>query len=250
MDDREFLENYDPAQYDRPSVTIDLVLMSILNGSPAILLTRRAQQPFSGRWALPGGFLQMHESLDEAARRILQEDTQIADAYVEQLYTFGAPDRDLRMRVLTVAYFALLPAKHFEAALKDNPALTLAEIEVPWPGETGGPVAALDSDCTPLPLAFDHAEILGLAIKRLRGKLDYSPVAFALLPSLFTLRQLQDVHESILGVKLNKPAFRRKMLDRNWISGSGKRETGASFRPAELYYFNQDNERNDHGTDT
>jgi 8-oxo-dGTP diphosphatase len=138
------------------------------------------------------------------------------------------------MRVITVAYFGLLPAVQFAKALQAGSDLVLAEIDVPWSGETGGAVTAL-ADEGPLSLAFDHADILAIAILRLRGKLDYSPVGFALLPELFTLRQLQDVHEAILGVKLNKPAFRRRMLDRGWLEATGTRETGSSYRPAELF---------------
>jgi 8-oxo-dGTP diphosphatase len=118
--------------------------------------------------------------------------------------------------------------------LKANPDLLLAEIEVPWAGEVGGPVMAHGDDA-PLDLAFDHADILATAILRLRGKIDYSSIGFALLPELFTLRQLQDVHEAVLGVKLNKPAFRRRMLDRGWLDATGTRETGSSYRPAELF---------------
>jgi len=113
--------------------------------------------------------------------------------------------------------------------------LAIVPLDVPWPGEQGGPVTARKAGQEPLPLAFDHAEILGHAVKRLRGKLDYSRVAFALLPSLFTLRALQDVHEAILGTTFGKPAFRRRMLDKGWIVGTGARESGAAFRPAELY---------------
>ena len=157
------------------------------------------------------------------------------DAYVEQLYTFGAVTRDPRTRIISVVYFALLPPARFAAALKAAPGLALAELVVPWSGETGGAVEARSADGDPLPLAFDHAEMLGLAVLRLRGKLDYSGVAFALLPERFTLRALQDVHEAILGHPLNKPGFRRRMLDRGWLEPTGERETGASFRPAELY---------------
>jgi 8-oxo-dGTP diphosphatase len=228
----EFLAGYDPSQYDRPSVTVDLVLMSIVEGAPAALLIQRDEHPALGRWALPGGFVRIDEALDDAARRILAEKARMADAYIEQLYTFGAPDRDPRTRIITVAYFALLPAARFAAALKASPHLTLARI-------TNEPIQAIGED-GPLPLAFDHADILGLAVQRLRGKLDYSPVGFALLPETFTLRQLQDVHEAILGTPLNKPAFRRRMVDKGWIEATGARETGASFRPAELFRFKPD----------
>lgn len=239
MTEHEFLASYDPNAFERPSVTVDLVLMSVVDGAPAALLRRRYEHPFQGQWALPGGFVGIAEGLDGAARRLLVTEARLEDAYIEQLYTFGAPGRDPRTRVITVAYFALLPADRFAAALKESIDLTLAELVVSWSGEAGGPVAACSVDGEPLPLAFDHAEILGLAIKRLRGKLDYSPIAFALLGDRFTLRQLQDVHEAIRGEQLNKPAFRRRMLDRGWLEGTGEREAGTSFRPAELYRFKQ-----------
>ena len=106
---------------------------------------------------------------------------------------------------------------------------------MPWSGETGGAIEARSDEGEALPLAFDHADMLGLAMLRLRGKLDYSKIAFALLPERFTLRALQDVHEAILGHPINKPAFRRRMLDRGRLEPTGERETGASFRPAEFY---------------
>lgn len=235
MSEAEFLQAYDPGQYERPSVSVDLILMSVVEGAPAALLVRRDEHPHLGSWALPGGFVGVDESLDAAARRLLAGKARMDDAYLEQLYTFGAVDRDPRMRIISVAYFALLPPARFAAALKAAPELALAELVVPWPGETGGPVEACSAEGEALPLAFDHADMLGLAMLRLRGKLDYSAVAFALLPDRFTLRALQDVHEAILGTRLNKPAFRRRMLDSDRLQATGERETGASFRPAELY---------------
>jgi 8-oxo-dGTP diphosphatase len=235
MDESEFLQEYDPTAYEPLSVAVDLVLMTVVDGAPAALLVRRADHPHLGRWALPGGFVKPDESLDDAAHRVLTTRAHMEGAWVEQLYSFGAVDRDPRMRIVSIAYFALLPAERSAAALTAAPELTLATIAVPWAGETGGPVEARGPDDAALPLAFDHADILGLAMLRLRGKLDYSAVAFALLPDLFTLRALQDVHEAILGTPLNKPAFRRRMLDRGWLEPTGKRETGASFRPAELF---------------
>lgn len=237
MDEAAFLESYDADAYERLPVTVDLILMSVIDGAPAVLLTRRDQHPFEGVWALPGGFVRMGESLDEAAHRVLVEKAGMADAYVEQLYTFGAVNRDPRTRIISVAYFALLPADRFAAALKAMPDLALAEIAVPWKGEAGGPVEVRIGDGDPLDLAFDHDEVVSLAVRRLRGKLDYSGVAFALLPERFTLRALQDVYEAILDTKLNKPAFRRRMIDRGWLEATGERETGASFRPAELFRY-------------
>ncbi|MGY4397149.1 8-oxo-dGTP diphosphatase [Sphingomonas sp. UYAg733] len=237
-----FLDHYDPTAYEKPSVAVDLVLVSIVDGTPAVLLVRRATHPFQDCWALPGGFVGIGEGLDEAAHRLLADKAHMGDVYVEQLYTFGAVDRDPRMRIVSVAYFALLPAASFAAALKAAPDLTLAKLVVPWAGEAGGAVAVLSTDGETLPLAFDHDAMLGVAMLRLRGKLDYSALGFALLPELFTLRALQDVHEAILGVRLNKPGFRRRMLDRGWLAPSGERETGASFRPAELYRYRNPSE--------
>ena len=241
MTEDDFLRAYDPAAFERPALTVDLVLMGVRDGRPAVLLVRRTQHPHSGRWALPGSFMRLDETLDGAAERVLREKAGITGTHLEQLYTFGALDRDPRMRIVTVAYLALMPEADVTRALESEAALSAAIVAVPWTGEAGGPVAAFapsDRDrATPLSLAFDHAEILALAILRLRGKLDYSDVAFALLPEVFTLRQLQDVHEAIRGTSLNKPAFRRRMLDRGWLAPTGAREAGTSFRPAELYRF-------------
>lgn len=221
--------------YDKPSVAADLVLMSVRAGRLAALLQKREQAPETGKWALPGGFVGIDESLDAAAERVLAEKARMAGAWVEQLYTFGEPGRDPRGRVITVAYFALLPEERFGPALTAAPDLILAEVLVDWAGETGGPASALGEEGRKLPLAFDHADIIGLAVKRLRGKLDYSDIAFALLPELFTLRELQQVHEAILGHSLNKPAFRRRLLDSGRLRATGRREAGTGFRPAELY---------------
>lgn len=241
MSEDAFLAAYDPAAYERPALAVDVVLLGLREGRPAALLLRRAQHPFAGFWALPGGFVGIGETLDAAAERVLREKAGIAAPHLEQLYTFGTLGRDPRMRIVSVAYLALLPDRAFAAASEGMPELMPARLDVPWRGEAGGPVAAFplqgSARSEPLSLAFDHADILALAILRLRGKLDYSDVGFALLPELFTLRQLQDVHEAILGLPLNKPAFRRRMLDRGWLEPTGAREAGTSFRPAELYRF-------------
>lgn len=246
MTEDAFLKAYDPAAFDRPALTVDLVLMGLREGRPAALLMRRAQHPQAGLWALPGSFVRLDETLDAAAERVLRDKAGLAGPHLEQLYTFGAVDRDPRMRIVSVAYLALMPAAAFDAAMASGAGpggtgLAAARLDVPWRGEAGGPVTAYPAGArhggAPLALAFDHADMLALAIRRLRGKLDYSEVGFALLPDAFTLRQLQDVHEAILGTPLNKPAFRRRMLDRGWLAPTGTREAGTSFRPAELYRF-------------
>ena len=221
--------------YDRPSVAVDLVLMTVRSGRLSALLQKRAGEAEAGKWALPGGFVGIDESLDAAAGRVLAEKARMSGAWVEQLYTFGAPGRDPRGRVISVVYFALLPEERFAGALTEANDLILADIAVDWAGEAGGPAQALDGRARALPLAFDHGDILGLAVKRLRGKLDYSGIAFALLPELFTLRELQQVHEAILGTALNKPAFRRRLLAGGRLEATGRREEGTGFRPAELF---------------
>lgn len=239
MTESEFLAGYDPAAYERPALAVDLVLLGIRAGRLAALLLRRSQQPQAGRWALPGGFVGIAETLDAAAERVLRDKAGIGRARLEQLYTFGGVDRDPRMRIVSVAYLALLPEAAFAEALAGGAALTAATLVVPWAGEAGGPVSAVTEDGAPLALAFDHADILALAVKRLRGKLDYTDVGFALLPEHFTLRQLQDVHVAIRGAPLNKSAFRRRMRDRGWIAPTGAREAGTAFRPAELFRFDR-----------
>jgi len=209
---------YDPSAYPPVAVTVDLVLMTVTAGELTVLLQRREEAPFPGRFALPGGFVGPHEQLEEAARRVLTDKARLPEAWLEQLYTFGDPNRDPRMRVVSVAYFALMPAARLGSAVAAREDLVLK------------PVADLTE-----PLAFDHTAIVTLARDRLRGKLTYSPIALALLPDLFTLRDLQEVHEAILGTSLNKPAFRRRMLDTGWVEGSGEREAQTAFRPAELY---------------
>lgn len=210
-------EPYAPAAFPPLAVTVDLVLMTVHDGRLAVLLQRRGVEPHKGDWALPGGFVGAAESLDAAAQRILADKAGLGHAWLEQLYSFGDPARDPRMRIVTIAYFALLPAADLAEPLAARADLVLAPI-----------------DTLPV-LAFDHLSIVDHAAARLRGKLDYAPVAFALLPPRFTLRALQDVHEAILGMSLNKPAFRRRMIDTGWIEGTGEKETGGAFRPAELY---------------
>jgi 8-oxo-dGTP diphosphatase len=229
-------------KFHKPSVTVDLVLMTVREGRLSVLLQKRPIEPFAGFWTLPGGFVNIDESLEAAAERILIDKAHMAGAWIEQLYTFGAPDRDPRGRVITVAYFALMPETAFKDALVEADDLMLASLCVPWIGEEGGPIAAHDAAGSTAPLGFDHADILGLAVKRLRGKLDYTRIGFALLPERFTLRDLQIVHEAILSRSFNKPAFRRRMIDKGWIEPTGERETGTDFRPAELYRTTAKNE--------
>jgi len=238
-DELAFLASYDASRFPRPSVAVDVVLLTVRNDAIFALLGRRDDHPHRGRCALPGSFLRIDESLDAAAVRVLRTRAGLREVFTEQLYTFGSPRRDPRTRVISVAYYALVEPATLEhtVAARDDAGLFLARLDVPWAGETGGPVSALDHSGTSLPLAFDHADILGMAVKRVRGKLDYAPIGFELLPPAFSLRDLRLVHEAILGRSLNKDSFRRRILDRGLVVATGSRAAGVGHRPPELYRF-------------
>jgi 8-oxo-dGTP diphosphatase len=229
-----FLAAYDVSQFERPSVTVDVALLSAFEGALYTLVLRRAEHPSRGRWALPGGFVQMAESLDAAAARVLAAKAGLSRVFLEQLYTFGDPRRDPRTRVISVGYYALVDRRRFAAARGE---LTVARVVVPWEGETGGPVEIIDEEAHPLPTAFDHADILGMAVRRVRGKLDYTPIGFQLLPETFTLLDLQRVHETVLSRPLNKDSFRRRMLASGQLEATGEAQKDVDHRPAELYRF-------------
>jgi 8-oxo-dGTP diphosphatase len=234
--DEAFLETYHPEDYPRPSVTVDIAALTAHAGHLWALVIKRDKPPFRNSWALPGGFVQMTESIDVAASRVLAEEAGLEDVYLEQLYTFGEPERDPRTRIISVAYFALIAWRKLRS-LKAQGGATLMKLSVAWAGETGGPVSLLDEHELHQSIAFDHADILGMAVKRIRGKLDYVPIGFQLLPSRFTLRQLQEVHETILNRPLNKDSFRRRMLASGLLKATGEREENVDYRPAELYRF-------------
>lgn len=231
----------EPSGPDRPSVAVDVVLLSAFERSLLALLVRRREPPDEGAWALPGGFVDRDESLDAAARRVLDAKAGIASVgaspYLEQLYTFGEPGRDPRARIVTVAYYALVHRRWFEKTAAGGTGASAARLVVPWEGETGGPVEAVGADGAALRLALDHDEILGMAVRRIRGKLDYTPIGFQLLAEEFSLRELQEVHETVLGHPLNKDSFRRRMLASGLLEATGRHERETAHRPAELYRF-------------
>jgi 8-oxo-dGTP diphosphatase len=235
--EERFLSRYDASRYPRPSLAVDVALVSAAGGALRTMVVRRTAHPEKGKWALPGGFVGIDESLDAAAARALAAKTGLEGVFLEQLYTFGDPGRDPRTRVVTVAYYALVDFARFTAAAPAHVDVALARIAVPWEGETGGPVELAADGGPALPLAFDHAEILGTAVKRLRGKLDYTPIGFQLLPPAFTLLELQRVHETVLGRPLNKDSFRRRMLSSGQLEATGESQKEVDHRPAELYRF-------------
>ena len=214
-------------EYPRPRLTVDCVIFGLDESSRLkVLLIQRGHDPYKGTWALPGGFVDMEEPLVEAALRELKEETGVSDVFIEQLYTVGTPQRDPRGRVVTVVYFALINlVQHKIGADSDAQ-------DVRW-----FPISALPS------LAIDHADIMEVAIERLRGKVRYQPIGFELLPQYFTLTQLQKLYERILGKELNKRNFRTKILKMN-ILKEGSILRGVAHRPAQLYRFDEEKYQN------
>ncbi|PIQ84279.1 MAG: NUDIX hydrolase [Candidatus Omnitrophica bacterium CG11_big_fil_rev_8_21_14_0_20_63_9] len=204
------------------AIAVDVVLLTIQGGTLKVLLVKREQAPYRGTWALPGGVVGADESVDDAALRELHEETNIGNIYLEQLYTFGDPTRDPRGRVITVAYYALVNWQQFQ--LKARQRVT----EASWFAVKRLPT-----------LAFDHRRIVDYALERLRYKINYTTVGFQLLPREFTLTELQSSYEVILGQRLDKRNFRRKMLQLGILKDTAHVRAIGRQRPARLYTFTE-----------
>lgn len=284
LTEAEFLKAYDAGKYDRPSVTVDMLLFSVMNEEKEnyrklpekvlkILMIKRGDHPCMGCWALPGGFVDVRESLDQAAMRELKEETNIENIYMEQLYTWGEVHRDPRTRVIGCSYMSLLDSSAFnikagddadaagwftvKTALREQQK-TMTEkghILQEWIGLTltgeeerlsalikltkqvEGNVTRTERELAESGgIAFDHAKIIAYGIERLRNKIEYTDIAFSLMPERFTLTELQQVYEVILGKELLKANFRRKIagmvLETNDYTGD------AGHRPSKLYRYN------------
>lgn len=216
------MSGFDQDDNGRLRVTVDVVIFALRVGDLQVLLVRRRRLPHAGMWAIPGGVVEPNEALEAAAVRKLEEETGLGDVYLEQLYTFGQPNRDPRERVITVAYFAVVPSASIVPRTADD-----AE-HVRWWSIYDLPE-----------LAFDHAEILDYALTRLRYKLEYTAVGFELLPQEFTLTELQRAYEVVLGEELDKRNFRRKILAAGVLEPGGVFRTGEG-RPARLYRYRED----------
>ncbi len=214
-------EDYDPAAFERPSVTADIALFTVRDRALQVLLIRRKEWPFAGQWALPGGFVRPGESLEDAARRELAEETGVAEVLLEQLRAFSDPKRDPRTWVITVAYTALVASDTLALHAGTDAA------EAGW----------FAVQAQPHPLAFDHAQILDFAVASLRARLDTDlQVAAALLPRRFTLSEMQEVYEIISGRTLDKRNFRKWVLSTDALAPTTEERRGAH-RPALLYEF-------------
>jgi len=209
-------------EYPRPALTVDCVVFGLDDEDLKVLLIQRGLEPFAGKWALPGGFVHMDESLEEAARRELAEEAGVSNVFLEQLYSFGDVERDPRGRVVTVAYYALvkLGDHAVKAATDARNAAWFAVDDVPS-------------------LAFDHDRILETAFARLQGKVRYQPIGFELLPPKFTLTQLQKMYQKVLDRPLDKRNFRKKILSMGILQGLDEVETDVAHRAAQLYRFDK-----------
>ncbi|CAM3626145.1 NUDIX hydrolase [Brevibacillus invocatus] len=282
--EQQFLKEYDVNQYLRPSVTVDLLLFTVVDKETdnyrkrsdkalKILLIKRKDHPFQGQWALPGGFVSAHESIDEAAIRVLEKETNVSDVYLEQLYTWGDIGRDPRTRVISCSYMALInsdlypvqpgagaeDAKWFhvqdqwtqkKTTVTDNGFMTEKWVELRLTNDSDRAQATVKITKTvenghskvtqeivdSQNLAFDHAKMVLYALERLRNKVDYTDIAFHLLPEYFALSDLQQVFEVILGKELLAAAFRRKIADKVLETNHIRRSAG--HRPAKLYKYN------------
>ncbi|MEM9413991.1 MAG: NUDIX domain-containing protein [Planctomycetota bacterium] len=209
-------------EFERPALTVDIVVFALDEDGLKVMLIERDLEPFAGRWAIPGGFVRVNETLDGAARRELQEETGLRDIYLEQLYTFGGLNRDPRERVVTVAYYALVNLQGHDVKASTD----------------ARNAAWFNVDDLP-ELAFDHEQILDAALERLQGKVRYQPIGFELLPKKFPLRDLQRLYEIVLDRGLDKRNFRKKILNMDILVELNEIEKDVAHRAAKLYRFDK-----------
>ncbi len=203
-----------------PVVAVDVAIFTLLGGELKVVLVKVKKRPYSGMWALPGGIIRSDESLEEAAYRELAEKTGLKNVYLEQLYTFGDVERDKTRRAVSTVYFALVDAEGLRLKTTEK-----------YAGIEWFPVKRLPR------FGYDHAGVIRYAVKRLRWKLEYTNVAWSLLPKTFTLTELQTAYEAILSRKLDKRNFRKKILSLKLLASTGKMKRSGAHRPAELYRF-------------
>lgn len=208
--------------YKNPSLAIDLLVFGYFENSLSVLLLNRNEEPFKNEWTLPGGFLQMEETFHDTCSRILKTKLGLSNLYLEQLYSFDEPGRDPRGRVISIAYVALINPQKF----------TIAS------GSMANDVKWFDVHQLPK-LGFDHSSIFEKGLQRLKSKILYYPVGFELLDDLFTLPELHQLYECILGVSIDRRNFRRKILDAEYIINTGKKREGLQNRHPDVYKFNK-----------
>lgn len=284
LTEEQFLQAYDPSKFERPSIAVDMLIFTVSEGERKnyrtlpekvlkLLMIKRGDHPYIGQWALPGGFVKMNESLDEAALRELKEETNIEKIYMEQLYTWGDISRDPRTRVISASYMSLIDSSSLEIRASDDAddakwftvscqlkqeQKTLAEkgyvlqqlfslklsneectlhAVIKTVKTVEGKVTKIEREVVESNgIGFDHAKIIEYGIERLRNKIEYTDIAFNLMPELFTLTELQQVYEVILDTELLKANFRRKTA--NMVIETNEYTKDAGHRPSKLYRFN------------
>ena len=209
-------------KYPHPAVTTDCVIFGFDGSELQVLLIERGIEPFKGKWAFPGGFLNMDETAGEGALRELKEETGLENAYIEQFNTYSDPGRDPRERVITIAHYALVRIQEVKGGDDAAKAQWFPIDEVPQ-------------------LAFDHDKILRDAMRKLRERIHFEPIGFELLPEKFTMRDLQILYESILGVKFDRRNFAKKMMHYELLNQLDETVRPTAKRDALLYSFNKDN---------
>lgn len=238
LTEQEFLSRYNPEKYEHPSVTVDTLIFTVDKSGEEyhlqIMLTRREDHPFLHKWAVPGRFVGMKESVEQAALRELEEETGLRDIYLEQLYTWGEVERDPRMRIISVSYLALIP--------EETPSHVTGEraAEAEWYSVSirGGCLRLWNrnGELSREDLAFDHGEMIRLALERMKNKVFYTDIAFRLLPEKFTFLELQRLYEAILEERLHGPNFRRDMA--KWVEQTDEKcKPQKAGKPA--WYFRQ-----------
>ena len=238
MTEQEFLSGYDPGAYERPSVTSDILVFTTKKNRLYLLMTRRSEPPFQGKWAVPGGFIRMEETAEETAVRVLREKTGVTGLYLEQLMTFSRVNRDPRMRILSVAYLGMTPKSRLpEAAGKEETAL----FEVRREKEKIVLLSEKEERITEEEIAFDHYEMIQTAVRRMEGKLEYTEIGFSFLedPKAFSLTELREIYDAISGKTYDIANFRRFILKQYKetgriceVPGESRKERG---RPAVIY---------------
>ncbi len=264
--EEEFLKDYNPDQYEKLSMTTDILILSISDEIQAnyrksnkkymsVLLVKRDDYPFKDKWCLPGGFLDVKEDLEDCPKRILARETGLHDIYLEQLYTFGSVNRDPRMRIVSSSYMALVDKNRLKDKLSDN----ASWFNIQYFDEEDNVLVILDNGTDTLKfkikkvlkekttdrykfeieenndLAFDHPLVIWSGIERLKNKINYTDVVFNMMPELFALGDLQQVYEVILNKKLLDPAFRRIIADK--VEKTEFVQTGAGHRPSALFRY-------------
>jgi 8-oxo-dGTP diphosphatase len=205
--------------FPRPMVAVDIIIFAWVDCRLVVLLVKRGSAPYRGYWALPGGFVEENEALEQAARRELEEETSLKGVYLEQLYSFGDPGRDPRGHAVSVTYFALVNSAQMRGTVAGSDASGLEWFPMKY-----------------LPrLAFDHKKILAYGLARLRNKLEYTTMGFQFLARRFTLTELQQVYEAVLGKKVDKRNFRKKILSLKVLRSLPDRQENVRHRPARLY---------------